>query len=57
MDNFCPGVGMRFCKVPISGRAFDVMMKLSRWRGPDKWEGFVLYSLLQIIIFDPNHYL
>jgi len=25
-------VGMRFCKVPVSGRAFGVTIKLSRWR-------------------------
>ena len=33
---------MRFCKVPIDGRAFGVTIKLSRRRGPDKWEGFVM---------------
>jgi hypothetical protein len=37
----CVRVGMRFCKVPIGGRAFGVTLKLSRWRGPDKWAGFV----------------
>ena len=33
---------MRFCKVPIDGRAFRVTLKLSRWCGPDKWAGFVM---------------
>ena len=29
---------MSFCKVPIDGRLFGVTIKLSRWRGPDKWQ-------------------
>ena len=37
---------MCFCKVPVDDRKFLVMTKLSRWRGPDKWAGFVM--LLQI---------
>ena len=37
----CVGVGMRFCKVPVSGQDFRVMMKLSRWLSPDKWYGVV----------------
>ena len=28
----CVRVGMRFCKVPVSGRALGVTIKLSRWR-------------------------
>ena len=29
-------------KVPVDGRKFLVMIKQSRWRGPDKWAGFVM---------------
>jgi hypothetical protein len=29
-------------KVPVSGHDLLVTIKLSRWRGPDKWAGFVL---------------
>ncbi|MCE5347595.1 MAG: hypothetical protein LLG13_15105 [Bacteroidales bacterium] len=36
----CVGFGMCFCKVPVDGRLFGVIMKLSRWRGLDKWTGF-----------------
>ena len=35
-------VGMCFCKVPVDERKFLVTIKLSRWRGPDKWAGFVM---------------
>ena len=38
-------VGMSFCIVPIGGRRLGVKMKLSRWRGPDKWAGFVMLDL------------
>jgi hypothetical protein len=36
---------MRFCKVPVSGQDLLVTIKLSRWRGPDKWAGFVMLHL------------
>jgi len=32
----CVGVGMRFCKVPVSGQDFRVTIKLSRWMSPDQ---------------------
>jgi hypothetical protein len=38
----CVGVGMRFCKVPVSGQDFRVMIKLSRWLSPDKGYEVVL---------------
>ena len=34
-----------FLQVLVGGRTFGVMMKLSRWRGPDKWAGFVMLHL------------
>jgi len=34
-----------FLHVPVDGRKFLVMMKLSRWRGPDKLAGFVMLHL------------
>ena len=37
----CVGVGMRFCKVPVSGQDLSVTIKLSRWLSPDKWYEFV----------------
>ena len=37
----CVRVGMRFCKVPVSGQDFRVTIKLSRWLSPDKWYGVV----------------
>ena len=37
----CVGVGMRFCKVPVSGQDFRVTIKLSRWLSPDKRYEFV----------------
>ena len=41
----CVRVGMRFCKVPVSEQDLFVTIKLSRWRGPDKWAGFVMLHL------------
>jgi len=35
----CVGVGMRFCKVPVSGQDFRVTIKLTRWLSPGKWVG------------------
>jgi len=37
----CVGVGMSFCKVPVSGQDFRVMIKLSRRLSPGKLAGFV----------------
>jgi hypothetical protein len=36
---------MCFCTVPVCGQDLFVTIKLSRWRGPDKWAGFVMLHL------------